>query len=312
MKLSFVIPCYGSEHTIKDVVEEIINKVKEDKKYDYEIILVNDKSYDNVWEVIKKLTTKNKKIKAINFAKNMNKPGAVMAGLRFTEGDYIIILDDDMQCPINELWTIINPLNEGHDIAVAKYKEKKQSKFKNFGSAVNKKMAEIIIDKPKDLYFNNFVAIKKYVVKEMIKYNNPYPYLEGLMLRTTNDIVNVLVEERERTVGKSNFTFKKMLSLWFNGFTSFSVKPLRISTYLGFFIAIIGFIYGIYVIFNKLLNPSIIIGYSSLMASILFIGGVILIMLGLIGEYVGRIYISLNASPQYVIKETINLEDKID
>lgn len=312
MKLSFVIPCYGSEHTIKDVVEEIINKVKEDKKYDYEIILVNDKSYDNVWEVIKKLTTKNKKIKAINFAKNMNKPGAVMAGLRFTEGDYIIILDDDMQCPINELWTIINPLNEGHDIAVAKYKEKKQSKFKNFGSAVNKKMAEIIIDKPKDLYFNNFVAIKKYVVKEMIKYNNPYPYLEGLMLRTTNDIVNVLVEERERTVGKSNFTFKKMLSLWFNGFTSFSVKPLRISTYLGFFIAIIGFIYGIYVIFNKILNPSIIIGYSSLMASILFIGGVILIMLGLIGEYVGRIYISLNASPQYVIKETINLEDKID
>lgn len=312
MKLSFVIPCYGSEHTIKDVVEEIINKVKEDKKYDYEIILVNDKSYDNVWEVIKKLTTKNKKIKAINFAKNMNKPGAVMAGLRFTEGDYIIILDDDMQCPINELWTIINPLNEGHDIAVAKYKEKKQSKFKNFGSAVNKKMAEIIIDKPKDLYFNNFVAIKKYVVKEMIKYNNPYPYLEGLMLRTTNDIVNVLVEERERTVGKSNFTFKKMLSLWFNGFTSFSVKPLRISTYLGFFIAIIGFIYGIYVIFNKILNPSIIIGYSSLMASILFIGGVILIMLGLIGEYVGRIYISLNASPQYVIKETINLEDKND
>lgn len=307
MKLSFVIPCYGSENTIEKVVDEIILKVAE-RKYKYEIILVNDKSPDNVWEKIKILTLKNKKIKAISFAKNMNKPGAVMAGLRIASGDYVILLDDDGQCPVNELWKLIDPLLEGHDIVMAKYPVKKQSKFKNFGSFVNKKMAEIIIDKPKKLYFNNFAAMKLYVVKEMIKYQNPYPYLEGLMLRTTNDIVNVEVEERERIDGKSNFTFKKMISLWFNGFTSFSVKPLRLSTFIGVIFALAGFLYAIYIVLNKFMNPDVMLGYSSIMAAILVIGGMIMIMLGLIGEYIGRIYISLNNSPQYVIKESINME----
>lgn len=309
MKLSFVIPCYGSENTIENVVLEIKEKVKEKKEYNYEIILVNDHSYDNVWNKIQKICKKDKSIIGLNFAKNMNKPGAVMAGLRHVTGDIIILLDDDGQCPINELWTLINPVLEGHDISVAKYPVKKQSKFKNFGSAVNKKMAEVIIDKPKNIYFNNYSAMKSYVAKEMTNYTNPYPYLEGLMLSITKDIVNVEIEERERFDGKTNFTLKKMLSLWFNGFTSFSVKPLRISTYIGFVIAILGFIYGSYTIINKILNPEVLLGYSSIMAAILFIGGIIMIMLGLVGEYVGRIYISINNSPQYVIKEKINVKD---
>lgn len=309
MKLSFVIPCYGSENTIEDVVLEIKEKVKEKKEYDYEIVLVNDHSYDNVWDKIQKICKKDKNVIGLNFAKNMNKPGAVMAGLRHITGDIVILLDDDGQCPINGLWSLLKPILEGHDISVAKYPVKKQSKFKNFGSAVNKKMAEIIIDKPKNIYFNNYSAMKAYVAKEMTNYTNPYPYLEGLMLSVTKDIVNVEIEERERFNGKTNFTLKKMLSLWFNGFTSFSVKPLRISTYIGFIIAILGFLYGAYTIINKILNPEVLLGYSSIMAAILFIGGIIMIMLGLIGEYVGRIYISLNNSPQYVIKEKINVKD---
>ena len=310
-KISFVIPCYGSELTIESVIEEIKEKVKEKKKYDYEIILSNDKSPDNVWNIIKKLASKDKKIKAINLAKNMYKHGAVMAGLAVAKGEYVVMLDDDGQCPVNDLWDLIKPLEDGHDAAHAKYPVKRQSKFKNFGSWLNKRMAEILINKPKDLYFNNFSAIQSYIVKEMIKYENPYPYVEGLLLRATDDIVNVTMDERERSIGDSNFTFKKMIKLWINGFTAFSVKPLRLASYVGFICSLIGVGYATYIITLKFLNPAVPQGYSSIMAVLLFIGGVIMLMLGIIGEYIGRIYISLNKSPQYVIREKINIEEDL-
>ena len=195
------------------------------------------------------------------------------------------------------------------DYSMAKYSHVKQSAFKNFGSYVNSLMSKILINKPKDLYFSNFYAMKSFVAKEMVKYNNPYPYLEGLTLRTTRNIATVPMEERERYEGQGNFKFKKSLSLWLNGFTAFSVKPLRIATVVGTLCAFFGFIFGIYVIIKKIVNPDIAMGYSSTMAVILFIGGVIMLMLGMIGEYIGRIYISINNSPQYVIRNIINDEN---
>ena len=310
-KISFVIPCYASEKTIGIVIDEIDNVVRKNEKYDYEVIAINDQSPDNVWEVLNKIASDNKKIKLINLAKNMNRPGAVMAGLSAVTGDYIIIMDDDGQCPMENLWNLIKPLEEGHDVSIAKYTTYKQSLFKSFGTLVNRKMTEIVIEKPKNLSFTNFIALKKYIVDEIIKYKNPYPYLTGLLLRTTSDIVNVKMEERERISGNTNFTFKKMLNLWINGFTAFSIKPLRISTIIGFLTATIGFLYGLYIVIHKLfINTTIVQGYSSIMAVLLLVGGIIMMMLGMIGEYIGRIYISINNSPQYVIKETINMSEK--
>lgn len=310
-KISFIIPCYGSEKTVEIVINEIDEVVKKEGRYDYEVIAVNDHSPDNVWDVLKKIADKNKNVKLINLAKNMNRPGALMAGMSKTTGDYIILMDDDGQCPMENLWDLIKPLEGGHDVSIAKYPEYKQSKFKSFGTYVNRKMTEVVMDKPKEMSFTNFTAIKKYVVDEIIKYKNPYPYMTGLLLRTTSDIVNVEMNERERITGSTNFTFKKMLNLWINGFTAFSIKPLRISTIIGFITALIGFIYGIYVIIHKLIiHSGVAQGYSSTMAVMLFIGGIIMMMLGMIGEYIGRIYISINNSPQYVIKETVNMEKK--
>lgn len=309
-KISFVIPCYGSEKTVEQVIEEIITVVSLKEEYDYEIIAVNDQSPDNVWNVLKNIAKSNQKVKIINLAKNMNRPGALMAGMSKVTGEYVVLMDDDGQCPMENLWELVKPLEEGHDIAIAKYPEKKQSKFKNFGSAVNKKMTEILIEKPKDLQFSNFAILKKYIVDEIIKYKNPYPYMTGLMLRTTKDIVNVEMEERERITGTTNFTFTKMLSLWINGFTAFSVKPLRIATVIGFIFSILGFIYGFYIIINKFIHPYVSQGYSSLMAVMLFMGGIMMVIMGLTGEYIGRIYISINDSPQYVIKEMINFNAK--
>lgn len=307
--ISFIIPCYGSEGTIEYVVNEIIETVslrKED--YDYEIICVNDYSPDNVFDVITKLCRNNSKVKAVNLAKNMNRPGAVMAGLKYAEGDYVVIMDDDGQCPMDKFWTLFVPVEEGHDVSIADYPSRKQSFFKDIGTKVNMMMTHFIIDRPKDKQFTNFMILKRFVVDEIIKYSNPYPYFTGLLLRTTNDIVNIPMEERSRYSGKTTFTFKKMVNLWLNGLTAFSIKPLRISSLIGAICAFAGFVFGIVTVIRKLLIPNISAGWSSLISVILFIGGLLMLMLGMIGEYLGRIYISINNSPQYVVKETINIE----
>jgi len=307
--ISFVIPCYKSAKTIGPVIDEIDNVVLQNKNYDYEIVCVNDHSPDNVWEILTQIAEKNKKVKCINLAKNMSRPGAVMAGLHNVSGDYITIIDDDGQCPMDHLWEIIEPLEGGHDVAMAKYTKYKQSLFKSFGTKVNKKMSESIIGTPKGVEFTNFIVIQRYIKDEIIKYKNPYIYYAGLIIRTTSDIVTIPMEERSRLEGETTFTLKKMISMWLDGFTAFSIKPLRISTVCGFVCSLIGFIYAIIIVIQKISGNSSVLGYSSLMAAILFIGGMLMLMLGMIGEYLGRIYISINDSPQYVIKETKNLDE---
>lgn len=308
-KLSFVIPCYGSEKTIEFVVNEIVETVAQKPEYDYEIIAIHDCSPDNVLSVLKNLAEKNSKLKIIDFAKNFGKHAGVLAGFKYATGDYIIGLDDDGQCPVDHLWELLAPIINGeNDYSMAGYSKVKQSVFKNIGSSLNSFMSQILLKKPKDLYFSNFYAMKSFIAKEMIKYNNPYPYLEGLTLRTTRSFAVVPMEERERFEGQGNFTLSKSIDLLMNGFTAFSVKPLRISTIMGVLCAFLGFLYGIIVVVRKLIDPSISMGYSSTMAAILFIGGAIMLMLGLIGEYIGRIYISINNSPQYVIREIVDNE----
>ena len=308
--ISFIIPCYNSERLIAAVIREIEQIMEQDKSYQYEIITVNDCSPDNVIAVLKKLAAHDPKIKVIDFAKNMGKHAALMAGYSHAHGKIIVSLDDDGQCPVSELWRLVEPLEKGYDIAIAQYPIKKESLFKRFGSRLNDQMARFLIGKPKGLQLSNFSAMKAYICKELLRYDNPYPYIDGLFLRSTSRIANVEMECRERLEGETGYTFRKSFALWINGFTAFSVKPLRIATLTGLICAIIGFIFGIYTIIHKVLNPATLAGYSSLMAVLLFVGGLIMIMLGLIGEYIGRIYISINNSPQYVIRQTINCEEE--
>jgi len=305
-KLSFVIPCYRSQDTIQEVVAEITATVAQRPELDYEIICVNDRSPDDVFNVLRRMAEDDDHVKVIDLAKNMGKHAAMMAGYSKATGDIIVNLDDDGQCPMDQLWNLLKPLEEGWDLSIAKYPRKKESAFKRFGSTVNTLMARWIIGKPRDLYISNFSAMKRFVCQEILRYQNAYPYVDGLFLRTTSSIANVDMEERERVSGTTGYTFWKSLKLWVNGFTAFSVRPLRLATVLGFIVAALGFMYGMYIIIHRLIAQSVISGYSSLMAVLLFVGGVVMLLLGIIGEYVGRIYISLNNSPQYVIRETIN------
>ncbi len=308
-KISFCIPCYRSSKTIIPVIEEIIEVTKNKKdEYDIEIIAVVDGSPDNVFDVLKNYASKNKFVKVVDFSKNFSQANARMASLRYATGDYYVCLDDDGQCPMDQVWELIQPLLDGYDVSIADYPVKKQSIFKNFGSFVNKKMIHTLMDVPKNFTMSNFFALKKFVVKNILKYENPYPYLTGLIICTTNNICHVKMEERERAFGSTGYTFVKLLSLWLNGFTAFSVKPLRISSLIGVICAIVGFIFGIVTVIRKLVIQNISVGWSSTVAIILFIGGLIMLMLGMIGEYIGRIYISINDSPQYVVRETVNFD----
>lgn len=310
-KVSFVIPCYRSENTITGVVEEIEKTMMALKEvYSFEIVLVNDSSPDNTMGTIRKLCEEKKYIIGIGFARNFGQHAALMAGLRQASGDYVVCLDDDGQTPADEVSKLLDKLEEGFDAVYAKYEHKQHSGFRNLGSKVNELMTRVMLEKPKDLYVSSYFAVKQFIVEDMIRYENSYPYVIGLVLRSTKNITNVVVNHREREEGSSGYTLKKLLALWFNGFTAFSVKPLRIATCVGVICACAGFLYGIYIIINRFVNPDVPLGYSSMMAALVFFCGMIMVMLGLIGEYIGRIYISMNSSPQYVIRERINTEDE--
>ena len=305
MKISFVIPCYRSEHMIGKVVEEIKTTMEGMPQYTYEVVLINDCSPDNTFGAIKALAEQYSFIKGINLARNFGQHAALMAGFRHVTGDVVVCLDDDGQTPANEVGKLLAGIEEGSDVVYAQYETKKHSAFRNFGSWMNDMMTRVMLGKPKDLHITSYFAAKRFVVESMLAYEKSYPYIIGLVLRATKNITNVPVNHRSREIGASGYTMKKLLGLWFNGFTAFSILPLRIATVVGSSCAGVGFLYGIYTIIKRLVNPEVPMGFSALMSAIVFFGGMMMVMLGLVGEYVGRIYISINNSPQYVIREEV-------
>ena len=307
-KISYVIPCYRSEKTIESVITEIEETMSFLQNYTYEIVLVNDGSPDNTWGKICEIVKDHKEVRGFNFAKNFGQHAALMAGLNNVTGDIIICLDDDGQTPANEATKLIRAIEDGADAVYAKYDNKKHSAFRNFGTAMNEWMTEVMLGKPKKLYVSSYFAVRRFVVDEMIKYKGSYPYVIGLVLRTTKNIVNVDVNHRSREIGTSGYNFAKLLGLWVNGFTAFSIKPLRIATVMGCVFAFIGFLYGIFTIIKRLVLPDIPAGFSALMAAIIFFGGMTMLMLGMAGEYIGRTYISINENPQYVIRDAVSAD----
>ncbi|SEW31027.1 undecaprenyl-phosphate 4-deoxy-4-formamido-L-arabinose transferase [Ruminococcaceae bacterium KH2T8] len=307
-KLSFVIPCYRSENTVMKVVDEIETTVDQRPEYDYEIILVNDGSPDNVWEVIRSRAEVDSRVIGINLSKNFGQHSALMAGYNHVSGDLIVSLDDDGQTPACDVFKLVDELDNGdYDIVYATYPEVKQSWFRRWGSDVAKKMSDYMFDIKNDIKASSYFVVKRYLIDEIITYKNPYPYMVGLVLRTTRNFGIVPIEQRKRLEGKSGYNLKSLFLLWLNGFTAFSVKPLEIGAYIGFFFSGLGFLFALITIIRKLfITPDMTAGWSSLISILLIVGGVIMVMLGLIGEYVGRIYICINDSPQYVVKDIVN------
>lgn len=309
-KVSIVIPCYNSEDTISYVVDEIISVIN--KVIDYEIILVNDGSTIELWKIIIDIVDKYPgKVKGINFAKNFGQHAALMAGYRYAKGDIVIQMDDDGQCNPVGILPLVDKIREGYDVVFAEYPEERKSRFRIIGSEFNRRMCISLINMPEGLHPTSFVAYRRFVVDEMVKYDKPYPYIAGLIFRSTVNVCNVKIEHRNRMSGESQYRLNNLFKLWLNGFTAFSVKPLEIASLLGIGIACLGIIYALYIITRKIFGGSVLAGWSSLVALTLILDGFILVMIGLVGEYIGRIYICLNNSPQYVIREEYGTTDII-
>ena len=310
--VSFVIPCYRSENTVGSVVKEIAETMEKENGRDYEIIMVNDNAPDAAWDEIQRICRENEKCSGICFSRNFGQHAALLAGVRKSRGGIVICLDDDGQTPADEAGKLIRAIEEGADAVYASYDHKQHSAFRNLGTAMNEEMCRIMLGKPRDLFVSSYFAMRRFVADEVIRYRNSYPYMLGLVLRSAGTIVNVPVHHRKRMQGTSGYTFGKLLALWMNGFTAFSIKPLRIATSLGAFFALAAFLYGIYTLIKKMVNPAVPLGFSALMTAIVFFGGMLMLMVGLAGEYIGRTYISVNDAPQYVVRSVAGREESSD
>lgn len=306
MKLiSIVIPCYNSEATIRKVVEMVMEEFKKMDGYDCEFVLVNDGSpKDNTYGEIKKLGEQYQNVKGINLLRNFGQHNALMAALHYTEGDFILGMDDDMQTHPSQISKLIHKMEEGYDLVYGCYPKRKNSFLKNVTSKLNEVSSRILLGRPKDIVSSNFWMITRQIKDEVVKYDSFNPYIDGIFYRTTHKIGNVEVEHFKRAVGTSNYTLKKLIKLWL-AYWNYSVIPLRISSVLGGVSAAGGFLAAIMIVIRKLINPTVMVGWSSTICAIVVFSGLILMVLGIIGEYLGKMILILNRTPQYIVRETV-------
>jgi undecaprenyl-phosphate 4-deoxy-4-formamido-L-arabinose transferase len=271
---------------------------------DFELILVNDAGPDNSWSVIQTLASNNAFVRGINLRKNAGQHNAIMAGLNNVRGRMVVIMDDDLQHPPSALGDLMRALKGGHDVCYTKYLNRQHAWWKQAGSRFNDYVATLLLGKPKGLYLSSFKALKREVVEEIIKYDGPYTYIDGLILDVTQSITSVDIVHQARHEGESNYNFRRLLSLWMKMATSFSILPLRFATYMGFGLAALSLVMVVFVVVAKLLHPEFPPGWASLIAVVLFIGGIQTLCIGMVGEYLGRTYLKLNRRQQFIIGGT--------
>ncbi len=303
MKYSIVIPCYRSSATIRKVVEMTMQEMEKLNKKNYEFVLVDDCSPDGgeTMAALMSLVRDYPCVKAVELARNAGQHNAVLAGLNNADGDVYIAMDDDMQTHPSQLQYLFAEFEKGYDIVYGYYPEKKHSKFRNFGSYVNYMTLRIFLKKPKNLRTSSFWIIRRFVRDYAVQYKSAYTHLQGLFLRTTRNISSVPIQHFEREVGTSNYTFKKLVQLWSN-IIGFSIVPLQMAIYAGFLFSLIGFLGAVVVVILKIIRPYTYIGWPSMMAAICFFSGINLLFMGMVGEYVGRIFQGMSRNPQYVVR----------
>ncbi len=301
---SVVIPCYKSSQTIRKVVEETMEQFRIMDRGDVEFILVDDCSPDDGATVrqLRSLVKDYPNVRAVELAKNSGQHNASMAGLNYTRGDLIISMDDDGQTSPTQLPKLLDEIGKGYDIVYGYYPHKQHSGFRNLGSRFNQWTTRVLLDKPKGMNTSSFWVIRRFVREYAIQYRSAYTHLQGVFLRVTRNVSCIPVEHFKREVGESGYTFKKLVKLWAN-IIGFSIVPLRMATLLGNLFAAAGLIGIIAVIIRKIVRPVTAIGWPSMMVSIFFFSGLILMFMGLIGEYIGRIFLGMCNNPQYVVRQ---------
>ena len=302
IEISIVVPVYNSEDNLTELCFQVEDTLKD---ISYELILVNDSSIDNSWKVIEQLSEKYTQVKGINLRKNCGQDNALMAGLNQVKGNYAVIMDDDLQHSPSDILKLHEACkNSNADVCFANFEKRKHAFWKNFGSWFNGKISEWMMNKPKHIYLSPYKIFTKEIVDEIIKYDGPYPYVDGLILWVTDNLIQIDVEHHKRFKGESNFNLTRSVSVFLKNVTTFSVTPLRIASLVGSICSIIGFVLILYYLIDYFVHKNVIEGWTTLAVLQLFMGGLLLLLLGLKGEYLGRTYMNVNNKPQFTIKNT--------
>src|SRR5438105_5684244 len=298
--LSIVVPVYNGASSIGELVGAL-----EDLQIPggHEIVLVNNGSPDNSLAVCRALVERARvPMLLVDLSRNYGEHNAVMAGLRHTSGAHIITMDDDLQNPPDEVERLLAFAQQsGHEVIYTFYDEKQHAFWRNLGSRFTNWVAGFVLDKPKGFYLSSFRCMSAFVVREITRYDGPFPYVDGLILQVTQDIDQLTVRHLPGAVGRSNYTLRRLLRLWLSMFVNFSVMPLRLSTLTGFALSLVGAV-GSFVVITEALFFAPPAGWASLMAAVLLLSGVQLLILGIVGEYLGRLYLTVNRKPQSVVK----------
>ncbi len=304
MLYSIIIPCYKSSHTIRQVVEMTASELERLNRVPFEFILVDDYSPDGGDTIceLRSLADEYDFVTVVELAQNAGQHNAVMAGLNEAKGDTLIAMDDDMQTHPSQLEKMFAAFDEGADIVYGYYPHKKHSGFRNFGSWVNYMSFRILINKPKEIKTSSFWIIKRFVRDYVVQYKSQYTHLQGLFLRTTRNIACVPIEHFDRAYGQSGYTFKKLVGLWSN-VMGFSIVPLRMARNVGLFFSVLSILGALAIVLKKLIAPTSAVGWYSMMVSICFFSGLIMLFLGIVGEYLGRMYLGMTNNPQYVVRD---------
>ncbi len=311
-ELSLVIPVYNGSRTTGPLVEQT---AKIFGSTSFEIVLVNDGSEDDSERVCVKLAEKfPQNVTFVHLSRNFGEHSAVLAGFTQARGRYVAVLDDDSQNPPEEVVRMLDELKrKNYDVVYGHYIEKKHSWFRNLGSRFNDRIATLMLHKPKDLYLSSFKVMNRFLVNEIIKYRGPYPYTDGLIYRVTRNIGQIPVEHRASQSGQSRYTLRRLVRLWLNMFLNFSIQPLRISVYVGLLASCLSIVALVAILIDKLwITKNVTLGIPTVLGSIVFFAGVQLMILGLVGEYLGRLYLDHTGTPQYVVRYVRRANPPID
>ena len=299
-EISVVVPVYNSADCLAELARRLHSALQED----YELILVNDQSQDESWPVIEKLARDYATVTGINLRINSGQDNAIMAGLRQADGAYIVIMDDDLQHAPEDIPRLYETCRDGFDICFADFETKKQKLWKNVGSWINGKIAEVSMRKNSDIYLSPFKIIKKEVADAVCTYDGPFPYVDGLIMTVTSNFTQVRIEHHRRFAGQTTYSLRRSITVWGKHITGFSILPLRLASVIGIVTAFLGLCLGLYYVAYYFLYGNVV-GWTTLACLLLILGGLILMSLGIIGEYIGRIYLKVNKRPQYVIQSIV-------
>ncbi len=312
-KVSIVVPVFRSETILPHLVEQVEGAMQRpDVAGRFELILVNDASPDNSWNVIRELSSRFPFVRGVCLMRNFGQHNATMAGLHQARGDVVVIMDDDMQHPPQTILDLVDAVRGGFDVCYTTYVDRQHAAWKKLGSWLNDRVASFLLKKPRGLYLSSFKALHRHVVREIVRYDGPYAYIDGLILDVTRRITSVPIPHQKRLEGEGNYNLRRSLSLWLKMATSFSVIPLRVASFIGAVLAVVAAFALIAVIVDKLRHPETPAGWASVMTIVLFLGGLQLLFLGVIGEYLGRAYLKLNRKPQFAVRERVGDTDSRD